>query len=146
MLNEGIFISQATLRDIEECIDRRMNTGMQPVLEELQLFRELFRRSRPVITHKQATAFFDEEVGPATIIEYIKFRGLPARKVGRKWFLYLKDLEDWQIGKIGFDPKQDEPKVVAPRHEENETDQPNRDEPIRHSRRAGRRRGTRKLN
>ncbi len=84
--------------------------------EEVAHLSEQLRSSRRVITHKEATLYFDEDIKPATIIEYIQYRGLPAYKNGRKWFIYFEDLMDWQIGAIGFAEKRTEPCVVPPRH------------------------------
>ncbi len=51
--------------------------------------------------HRQAIQFFDSRITPETIIDYIWYCGLPAFKKGRQWFIYKRDLMDWQIGLIG---------------------------------------------
>jgi hypothetical protein len=82
------------------------------------MLREQLRRRRPVITPREATHYFDSKVTPATIIDYIWYRGLPAFKNGRIWFIYLSDLFDWQIGLIGFPSTKrlGIKKVSTPRH------------------------------
>ena len=40
------------------------------------------RKSRQVITHKEAPAYFNYDVSPETIIRYIKHEGLPATQGG----------------------------------------------------------------
>lgn len=113
---DGLLISGARLVDIERVVERAMASRLTPLMQEVAELRELIRQSRPVITHKIAPLFFDEEVSPETVIDYIKYRGLPAHKNGRKWFIYLVDLMDWQIGLIGFSQKVDDITVIAPRH------------------------------
>lgn len=113
-MEKQLVITQVDLTDLRRVVREAVEEELTPLREEVQLLREKLRASRRVITHKEATAYFDEDVKPATIIEYIYYRGLPAYKNGRKWFIYLEDLFDWQIGRIGFAEKLDEPHVFAP--------------------------------
>ncbi len=115
-MEHSFLMTQNTLPEIERLIKRAMDERVGPLQEEVQLLREQIRAIRPVITHKIAPLFFDEEVEPNTVIEYIKFRGLPAYKNGRRWFLYLKDLMDWQIGRIGYPERTSEIVIIEPQH------------------------------
>ncbi len=113
-------ISETELREIFRGVVQKENDELT---KEVALLREELRRNRTVITHRVATTYFDFRVAPATVIEYIKFCGLPAFKQGRQWFIYTKDLMDFQIGLIGHaSTKKDGIKrVIAPRHRENRT-------------------------
>lgn len=113
---DGLLITEVKLHDVERVVERAMSSKLGPLTREVQELRDLLRQSRPVITHKIAPLFFDDEVEPETVIDYIKYRGLPAYKNGRKWFIYLSDLMDWQIGLIGFSERTAEITIVAPRH------------------------------
>ncbi len=113
---DGLLITEVKLCDVERVVERAMSAKLGPLAREVQELRDLLRQSRPVITHKIAPLFFDDEVEPETVIDYIKYRGLPAYKNGRKWFIYLADLMDWQIGLIGFSERTDKITILAPRH------------------------------
>lgn len=113
-MEKQIIITQVDLYDVARVVREAVEHELTPFREEVQRLQEELRMVRRVITHKEATAYFDEDVKPATIIEYIQYRGLPAYKNGRKWFIYLEDLLDWQIGLIGFAEKLDLPYVIAP--------------------------------
>lgn len=88
---------------------------------EVVLLRQDLALSRRVVTTSQATAFFDEYVKPGSLVGYIKYQGLPARKTGCLWHLYVQDIFDWQIGLIGHasTKKQGISNIVAPRHRHN---------------------------
>lgn len=116
-MEKQLVITQVDISDLRRILREAVEEEVVGLRQEVEALREELRLSRHVITHKEATFYFDGDVKPATIIEYINFRGLPAYKNGRKWFIYLGDLLDWQIGLIGFAEKQEEPCVVAPRHE-----------------------------
>ncbi len=59
---------------------------------EVVLLRQDLALSRRVVTTSQATAFFDEYVKPGSLVGYIKYQGLPARKTGCLWHLYVQDI------------------------------------------------------
>ena len=115
-LETHLLISRASLADINQCMEEAIASEMQPLREEVQGLREQVRTNRRVVSHKEATAYFDEDVSPSTILEYIKFRGLPAHKNGRKWFVYVEDLMDWQIGRIGWAKSSKTEQAISPRH------------------------------
>lgn len=116
-MEDGLFIIRTTLHNVERVVERAMATKVGPLAREVQELRDQIRQTRRVITHKIAPLFFDDEVKPETVIDYIKHRGLPAYKNGRKWYIYLDDLMDWQIGLIGSEERTTEITIVAPRYD-----------------------------
>lgn len=115
-MDNHLLITQTSMEEVKKAVAASVVEQLKPLAEEVQRLREQMNSSRRVVTYKEAPAFFDYEVKPERIVEYINFRGLPAFKNGRKWFIYLEDLQDWQIGKIGYPENRDEPCVVPPRH------------------------------
>jgi hypothetical protein len=88
---------------------------------EIATLEQELRRNKAVLSLKQASAYFDHKVTPETIREYIWFCGLPAFKRGRMYFIYRRDLLDFQIGLLGHESRKKDgiKEVVAPRHRRN---------------------------
>ena len=86
--------------------------------KEVALLREELRHGRRVITHRQAVHYFASRITPETVLEYIWWCGLPAKKRGRQWMIQLEDLFDWMLGKIGFESQKSTgiKKIMPPRY------------------------------
>lgn len=115
-MTKEIRIRDADLGDMRQLIEAEVRDAIGPLTEELERLRRLHASMRDVITHREAPLFFggEDEVKPETVIKYIKYCGLPAYKQGRIWYIQLRDLMDWQIGRIGHPPTK-HIHVVAPR-------------------------------
>lgn len=72
-------LSEGELRLLFEGIVQRENGQLR---KEIASLPEELRENRAVITPRQETFYFDSRVSPETIIDYIKYEGLPAAKRG----------------------------------------------------------------
>jgi len=117
-MSDAVLIERFSERELRELLRDVVQSETEGLRKEVALLREQLRERRAVITPREATHYFDSNVTPATIIDYIWYRGLPAFKNGRIWFIYLADLFDWQIGLIGHPStkKLGIKKIAAPRH------------------------------
>ena len=110
-----VSISQDDLQSIAGVVQQKIEEAVAPLIRENARLRSQVRGSRRVVSHKEACVYFDHDVTPNTIMDYIHYRGLPAHKNGRKWFIEVRDLEAWQLGEIGFAERQEESRVYPPR-------------------------------
>ena len=117
-MSDAMLIERLSERELRQILRDVIQSETEELRKEVAMLREQIRDRRAVITPKEATHYFDSNVTPATIIDYIWYRGLPAFKNGRIWFIYLSDLFDWQIGLIGHPStkKLGIKNVAAPRH------------------------------
>ena len=83
--------------DIRDLMREALLEATTPLRREVAHLREQLHQLRPVITHKEAPAYFAGEVTPETIIDYCKNKGLPHSKQGRMYFIRITDLFDWQM-------------------------------------------------
>ena len=87
-------------REMREMMQETMRQATQPLQEEVRELKKKLHEQRPVITHKEAPAYFNHEVKPETITGYIRNEGLPATKRGRLWFIRVDELQEWQAGRV----------------------------------------------
>lgn len=118
-MRDAILIQDLSVIELRELIQSVIQQENVELRREVAMLREELRTRRSVLTLKAATYYFDYKVTPATLIDYITYCGLPAFKNGRLWFVYLRDLLDFQVGRIGHESTKHLGirKVVRPRHE-----------------------------
>lgn len=118
-MRDAILIQDLSVIELRELIQGVIQQENVELHREVAMLRKELRTRRSVLTLKAATYYFDYKVSPATLIDYISYCGLPAFKKGRLWFVYLRDLLDYQIGRIGHESTKHLGirKIVGPRHE-----------------------------
>ena len=92
MIRKRVEIDGLEARDVERLIRLAVSEAMEPVKAAMDELNDKLRKSRQVITHKEAPAYFNYDVSPETIIRYIKHEGLPATQKGRLYFISLPEL------------------------------------------------------
>jgi len=108
-------IEHASLDDVARLVERKLVEAVFPLQQEVERLRVENAMLRRVVSTKQAVYLFDDDVTEETVKDYIRYWGLPAFRRGHKWFLYRRDIEDFQVGAIGFGSKRNQVTIVTPR-------------------------------
>ena len=115
-----VLISPAQLTDLVREIVQSENESLRKLVATVR--EELRKEKQYVLSLRQAVSYFDYDVKPETLRDYIWYCGLPAFKRGRLYFVYRSDLFDFQIGRIGHPStkKIGVKNIVRPRHHDHE--------------------------
>ena len=71
MMRDAILINQISAGELRELLRDIVRKENDELRIEVASLRAELRNSRTVVTHRQATFYFDSRVTPTTIIDYI---------------------------------------------------------------------------
>jgi len=106
-MNRRLEVEHTTSDLLAKQIALAVREAVYPLKEQVIELQKQLRHSRAVITHREAPAYFDNEVKPSRILDYIKGRDLPmgttlplpANKIGNSYLIEVEVLQRWQVGK-----------------------------------------------